>query len=261
MNFPSTILETPARRLSDEGWGRLLSRRGEPLFIAGWERALFVHFEVDADILQCAVPFPLDLRDGRAFVSLVAFTMRGMRPRIGGRLAAWPFKPIATHHFLNVRTYVRHRGEPGIFFIAEWLSNWLSAQLGPLFYGLPYHLAEINYCHHHLEDHFLGEVRAAAGGFRYAARFSGNEHFAPCAEGSPDEFLLERYTAYTARGAARRFFRIWHPPWPQARMEVSIADDSLLRKNFPWFAEAKLVGANYSPGFDEVWMGRAHRIR
>ena len=83
---------------------RVLSRRGEPLLIADWERVLMVHFEVDAGALQRDAPFQLDLRDGRAFVSLVAFTMRGMRPHFGGRLAAWLFRPIATHHFLNVRT-------------------------------------------------------------------------------------------------------------------------------------------------------------
>ncbi|MBI3881156.1 MAG: DUF2071 domain-containing protein [Verrucomicrobia bacterium] len=105
---------------------RMRSRRGEPLFVADWERALMLHLEVDADELQRAVPFPLDLRDGRAFVSLVAFTLRGMRPAFGGRLGAWLMKPIATHHFLNVRAYVRHRGEPGIFFLAEWLSNRLA---------------------------------------------------------------------------------------------------------------------------------------
>src|SRR5436309_13322726 len=90
---------------------RLLSLRGEPLFYANWDNVLFIHYETEPDELQCCIPYPLDLYDGRAFVSLVAFTMRGMRPRFGGSLGALLFKPIATHHFLNVRTYVRHRGE------------------------------------------------------------------------------------------------------------------------------------------------------
>src|SRR5205814_8525823 len=75
---------------------RLLSLPGEPLFIADWERVLMIHYEVDEDALQSVVPFELDLNEGRAFVSLVAFTMRGMRPCIGGRLAALLMKPIAT---------------------------------------------------------------------------------------------------------------------------------------------------------------------
>jgi uncharacterized protein len=92
---------------------RLLSLAGEPLFFADWLRTLMIHYEVDAGALQRVVPFELDLRDGRAFVSAVAFTLSGMRPRIASRVTGWLLKPIATHHFLNVRTYVRVNGEIG----------------------------------------------------------------------------------------------------------------------------------------------------
>src|SRR5438309_10963961 len=86
---------------------------------------------------------------GRAYISLVAFTMRGMRPRLGGKITELLFKPIANHGFLNVRAYVQHGGEPGIYFLAEWLSNPLSVRLGPLTFGLPYRLARLDYQHEH----------------------------------------------------------------------------------------------------------------
>src|ERR1043166_2573775 len=111
-----TICEQ-SRSRSELARQRLLSVRGEPLFIADLERALMIHYEVDRAQLQRVVPFELDLRDGAAFVSAVAFTLSGMRPRFGGRLAAWLLKPISTHHFLNVRTYVQMNGESGIFFL------------------------------------------------------------------------------------------------------------------------------------------------
>jgi uncharacterized protein len=122
---------------------RLLSIRGEPLFHAWWENALFIHYETEPDTLQKAVPYELDLFHGRAFVTLVAFRLRGMRPRLGGTFGALLFKPIATHNFLNVRTYVRHRGESAIFFMREWLDNPLSVLLGPIIFGLPYHSGEL----------------------------------------------------------------------------------------------------------------------
>src|SRR5690242_20649349 len=109
---------------------RMLSRRGEPLLFADWMRVLMIHFEVDAGALQRSVPYVLDRHGGRAFVTLVAFAMENTRLRCGGKLGEWLLKPIATHDFLNVRTYVRHDGEPGIHFLAEWLSNWLAVQLG-----------------------------------------------------------------------------------------------------------------------------------
>src|SRR3954447_9973307 len=52
----------------------------QPAFLGDWAGATFVHFEVPPELLQKEVPFPLHLRRGAAYVSLVAFTMRRMRP-------------------------------------------------------------------------------------------------------------------------------------------------------------------------------------
>lgn len=237
---------------------RILSRKGEPLFLADWERAVFIHYEVDAEILQREVPFQLDLRDGKAYVSLVAFTMRRMRPHLGGRLAAWLFKPIATHEFLNVRTYVRHNGEPGIYFLTEWLSNPLSVHLGPGTFGLPYRFGKIDYRHEHEKGEMRGIVTEANLRLEYSAEINPENEFTPCAKDSLEEFLMERYTAFTQCGSKSRYFRIWHPPWPQSSIEIKIGDDTLLTKTWPWFKNARLLGANYSPGVFDVWMGRPH---
>ena len=241
---------------------RLRSRKAEPLFIADWDRALFIHLEADPVALQREIPFPLDLREGRAYVSLVAFTIRGLRLRFGGLLGAWLFKPIANHEFLNVRTYVQHRGEAGIFFIAEWLANPLSVRLGPGTFGLPYRFGEMRYEHQHETGTLRGKIFDAREqrSFRYGAAILEYPSFESCRERSLDEFLLERYTAFTAH-KRKRFFRIWHEPWRQTGAEVVIEDDALLRKNFGWFPEAKCVGANYSPGARNVWMGWPHGIQ
>src|ERR1700722_4862356 len=254
--------ETLSHQFSDDGRERLLSLPGEPLFLADWERALFIHYEVDAALLQRELPFALDLWHGKAFVSLVAFTMRDMHPRLGGRAAAWLIKPIATHRFLNVRTYVKHDGERGIYFITEWLSNWLSVQLGPLLYGLPYRYAKLDYRHTHGQDRLFGKVVAPGQGqLVYEARLATDARCSPCKNDSLDEFLLERYPAYPSRGTTRRTFRVWHPPWPQMRPQVSVVDNSLLTKAWPWFQTAKFVGANYSTGLRDVWMGRSRFVK
>jgi len=240
----------------------LLSLPQEPLFYSDWERAVFIHYEVDPQRLQRDVPFALDLRNGRAYLSLVAFTMRNMRPRVGGPLTRWLFKPIGTHDFLNVRTYVRHRGEPGIYFLAEWLSNRWSVKIGPHTFGLPYRFGHLNYEHFHERGELQGEILNGSRTQRlsYRAWFRERNAFCPSPPGTLEEFLLERYTAFTRRGKAERFFRIWHPRWRQASLDVMIEEDSLLRANWPWFSEARLMGANYSPGVENVWMGWPHGI-
>ena len=80
MNISEPVLQSVSES-SVEARNRILVRRGEPLFYADWERVLMIHFEVDAAALQRDVPYELDLCDERAYVSLVAFTMRGMRTR------------------------------------------------------------------------------------------------------------------------------------------------------------------------------------
>jgi uncharacterized protein YqjF (DUF2071 family) len=257
---PTSVVISGA--LSEAAKERLLSHKGEPLFVAAWDRVLMIHFEVDAEALQRDVPYELDLRDGRAFISLVAFTMRGMRPFIGGKYSEWLFKPIATHDFLNVRTYVRNGNETGIHFLAEWLSNWLSVQLGPMAFGLPYQHGRTSYHHNWQRGTINGRVVDVKTNsrFHYAATLPEHADFAPCEGGSLDEWLMERYTAFNSARGSRKFFRIWHPPWFQCQVDVHEYDVTMLKEKWRWLADAHLVGANFSPGLDDVWMGRPHRI-
>ena len=148
---------------------RFLAREGKPLLVGDWTRALFLHYAVPAELLQPLVPFELDLWEGQAFVSAVAFSMERLRPGFGGALGRWLFKPIANHDFFNVLTYVRHHGHPGIFFISERLNNALCAVSGPLAYGLPYHFARIQSDHRVSEGALTGRV---GDEFAYTASFS-----------------------------------------------------------------------------------------
>lgn len=258
--IPATeTLSATARR-------RLLSIRGEPLFVADWDGILMIHFAVDAGRLQRDVPFELDLWKGQAYMSLVAFTLRGLKPRFGGRVGELLLRPIATHHFLNVRTYVNQGDETGIHFLAEWLSNRLAVRLGPSTFSLPYRYGRIEYHHGRNargELNLDGRVTDVRNGatlvYRARSQTEASCELEPCVTGSIDEWLMERYTAFNCLTGRRRFFRVWHEPWLQRRVEVQLLEDSLLRLNWPWFCEALMVGANFSPSAGEVWLGRPHR--
>lgn len=243
---------------------RMLARPGEPLFLAEWDEVLMIHYEVDAAELAPHVPFPLDLHEGRAYVSLVAFTMRDMRPARGGRLGAWLLRPIATHGFLNVRTYVVRDGEPGIYFLTEHLNHRLSLHLGPAVFGLPYEYARLDYHHAWGTGRIAGRVSDPRDGatFSYRALVPAvATDYAPPSPGTLTEWLMERYTAYTVRRGRPLRFRVWHAPWPAAPAAVRVLDDSLLRDRWRWFAGAEYAGAHFSPGVRNVFMGRPRRIR
>jgi uncharacterized protein YqjF (DUF2071 family) len=259
--IPPSFRPRPVVATSEAARRWLLSLPGEPLFIADWDRALMIHFEVDRDELQKAVPFQVDLIEGRAYLTLVAFTMRGMRPRFGGLPLAWLLRPIATHHFLNVRTYVRCDGEAGICFLAEWLANRLSVKLGPAAFGLPYRFGKIHYDHEQEKGLLKGCVTDPRGGaLSYHGRIASSRAPAACAAGSLAEKLMERYTAFTHVKGRSRFFRVWHPPWRQQCAEITLTDQTLLESKWSFFRQARPVGANYSPGLKNVWMGWPHDL-
>jgi uncharacterized protein YqjF (DUF2071 family) len=243
--------------LSEAAKQRLLANRCEPLFLARWDRAVFIHYEAEPASLQRCVPFALDLRDGHAFVSIVAFTMQRLRPLRGGRLGEWLLSPIGSHGFLNVRTYVRHRGEHGIYFLAEWLSNALAVRLGPRIFGLPYRFGHLSYEHGKTGDGLRGCVAAKQGRLAYHGDHPTAEPCV-CNAGSLAEFLLERYTAFTEHRHRRRLFRVWHPPWFQSSIDLTVSADDLMAATGNWWLGARQVGATYSHGVN-VWMGRPHR--
>lgn len=233
-----------------------------PLFRADWEDVLFMHFEMDTRQLQPSVPFELDVREGRAYVSLVAFTQRRLRPGIGGRVAAVLAAPLSDHAFLNVRTYVRHRGERGIFFIAEWIPNRLAAWIGPRTYGLPYRLGELA-LHNDLDArNSRGRIRARGRELRYAAvdSHAGGACSHVAAPDSLDEFLLERYVAFTSRHGVRRRFDVAHMPWPHAERDARLDADSLLGALDFWPRGLQPLAAHISPGVRDVVIGAPRRL-
>src|SRR5688572_4313926 len=166
----------------------------DTLFIGDWESLGMVHLELPPEELQPAIPFELDLFDGRASVSLVFFTMRGMRLARGPRFLNLLFHPFREQHFLNVRTYVRCQGEPGIHFITEWISSRICVHLGPPLYGLPYRWGK----HHlHLDGNvFRACVTDMASRSALKCEIKLLEPFQACDPGSRDEFFFERYAAF-----------------------------------------------------------------
>ena len=240
------------------------TRPTRPLFYADWDDVLMIHLEVDPVALQKHVPFPLDLWEGKAYVGLVAFTMRGMRLAYGGRWTAFLTAPLATHPFLNVRTYVEVDGEKGIHFLAEWLPNRLSVWLGPSTYGLPYRRGRLAYRHHpeggagqgRVEDHRSGDCLIYQTDPDPAPIL-----LAPAAPGGAVHFLWERYRAFHRRGRHLRCFAVEHQPWAMSPLPISLEETNLLVRRWPLFAEARVAFSHHSPGLRKVTMGVPSRRR
>ncbi len=142
--------------------------------------------------------------------------------------------------------------------MTEWLSSRLSVLLGPHAFGLPYRHARIGYRHESRD--MQGRVEGKRGTLAYTAELETGASFEQCEDGSLDEWLMERYTAFTFMKNRARFFRVWHEPWKQRPARVSIKENSLLTRRWPFLERARIAGANFSPGAFDVWMGWPHRV-
>lgn len=233
-----------------------LEREGCLHLIADWTDVLFLNFRIEPGRLQSFVPYQLDLCEGKAWVSLVVFTMRDLRPSLLGGFGKMMFRPFSEQRFLNVRTYVKSGAERGGHFIAEWISDWLNAQLGPFVYELPYRFGRLNY---NMEAGRIdGRVTAEGNEFAFNGKQSEIE-LDQCREAT-DSFLLERYAAFNGTKDRKRMFRVWHPPWMQAAAEVEITDETLLAEKFEWWRYVRFTNARYSPGVEDVLMGAPRRV-
>ena len=190
-----------------------------------WRRLLFLHWPVPPEAVRGAVParLPLDLRDGSAWVGVVAFDIEGAR---------LPFAPPQLGlDFLetNARTYVRlPGGEPAVWFFSLEASSRLAVAAARLAYGLPYFHARMA---RERED---GAViyRTARRGTKargLEVRYRVGAPLGIAAPGSLEEFLIERYTLHAVRGGGRIVtVRVRHAPYPLRAVEVESVSEDLL---------------------------------
>ena len=94
-----------------------------------WSDVLFVSFEVDYDLLRSELPKDLevDTFNGKAYLSIVPFVMSDIR------FFFTPPLPFSKLSELNLRTYVRYKNKPGIYFFTldsdHRLGNFLAQKI------------------------------------------------------------------------------------------------------------------------------------
>jgi len=192
--------------------------------LQGWRRLLFLHWPVAYAAVRPAVPaaLPLDLRDGKAWVSVVAFDIAGARPPL--------VPPGLGLAFLetNARTYVRlPGGEPGVWFFSLDASSWLAVAGARLAYGLPYHHARMaRERDGDLEVYRTVRRRPEAAGLE--VRYRVGDPLGTAAPGSLDAFLVERYALRVARRGGFGTVRVRHEPYPLREVEIASVSEDLL---------------------------------
>lgn len=209
-----------------------------------WRNLLFAHWPVEAAALQTLLPAALDVDtwEGRAWVGIVPFRMLEVTPR-------WLPSAFA-FHFLecNLRTYVTHKGEPGVYFFSLDATSLLAVGAAQTLWSLPYRWAhmretlpqgDIRYEVQRRSSPAHLDIRYRIGAPRESTRVDTIEHF-----------LLERYLLFTQRGKTLLRGQVHHTPYPVYDAEVRGTSESLCRAvGLPDVSGAPTF-AHWSPGVD-----------
>ncbi len=179
------------------------------LFRMRWLDLLFVHWPVDADSVQARLPQGLELEtfEGRPWVGVVPFTMADVAPR-----GVPAFPRFSRFPEVNVRTYVRHRGLPGVWFFSLDAASWPTVVGGRSVFHLPYHHGTMS-----SRRHVTGfsEVLLRRGRLRFSTRFWPDGPIEPGGPGSFDEWSTDRRRLFSVDGRGHVWrSEIDHQPWP-----------------------------------------------
>jgi hypothetical protein len=231
-----------------------------PVMYQRWRHLLFLHWALPPEVMAPLLPpgLTLDTFEGKAWVGLVPFTMRGVRPR---GLPAVGF--LSDFHETNVRTYVHFQGkDPGVWFFSLEAANAIAVRLARTWFKLPYQYARMELSRggegepiaYRSERLWPGPTPATC-----AVRCTPRGPAAPSAPGTLQHFLVERYFLYsTARGSLFRG-QVHHPPYQVRGAGVEGLDESLLAAaGIPRPAEPPL--ALFSEGVD-VDVFRLQRVQ
>lgn len=184
-----------------------------------WTDLLFLHWRVPADLLRPHIPdgLELDTFDGDAWLGVVPFHIRGLRPR-------WfpPVPGLSEFHETNLRTYVHFEGrDPGVWFFSLDAACLPAVEVARWKWHLSYFYAAMDvvrrddriWYRSHRRDRRSDaraevEIEAAIGGPLLDTPES------TATPGTLEHFLAERYILYAAAPDDRLFTgRVWHRPY------------------------------------------------
>lgn len=222
-----------------------------------WRLLTYVHWRVDPAVVRAALPTGLevDTFDGSAWVGLIPFFMRDVRPP-----GVPPLPWAGDFPETNVRTYtVAPDGRRGVYFHSLEASRLGAVLVARTLFGLPYQWASMT-------------VRTTPGRIRYVGRRRWREHAGARSdvavrvgrrlhddEVTPlDDFLGARWAFHAPVGAGALGGRgdagvaqatVHHEPWPLHEATLEHLDDELVAAaGYDGLASRPPDHVRFSPG-------------
>jgi uncharacterized protein YqjF (DUF2071 family) len=204
--------------------------RGPWVMRQTWANLLFAHWPLPPAALRALVPqaLELDTYAGQAWLGVVPFAMRNVRPRLLPAVPCLSFFPE-----LNVRTYVtlRDRGieKPGIYFFSLDAANPIAVAIARATFKLPYLNARMRTWEKQgWVEYRSHRTHSGAPPADLHCRYRPTGRVYLSQPGTLDHWLTERYALYTVDKRGRPYIgEIHHLPWPLQPAEAEFKRNTL----------------------------------
>ena len=190
-----------------------------------WADLLFAHWRVPEAALRGLVPDDLEIDSfgGDAWVGITPLRVTGLRLR-----GTFPIPGLSSFPELNVRTYVRHDGRHGVFFLSLDAASGPAVAAARRFYRLPYFRARMSMQRRGARIVFSSD-RSEPGSFprTFRAAYGRSGTVFQAEPGTLEHFLTERYCLYTWESRCLYRAEIHHPPWQLQAATVDIGENTM----------------------------------
>ena len=192
-----------------------------------WVDLLFAHWPVDADALGGLLPpdLEIDTYDGQAWLGIVPFRMEDVAPR------GLPSPPVfGAFPEVNLRTYVRHRGRGGVWFLSLDAASRFTVEGARTFFHLPYFHSEMSATiDGDMVDYRSRRTDRRGMPAEIALRYRPTGPVEPAVRGSLEAWLTDRMRVFAVDldGHILRT-EVRHAPWPLRPAEAEIQVESLV---------------------------------
>lgn len=225
---------------------------GKVFLSAGWYHVLLLNYATEPGVLEPLLPpgCELDRHEGDAYVSLVAFQFKDTKV-LGVK---WP--GFTNFPEVNLRFYIRYRGERGVCFVREYVPSRLVALIARRLYNEPYKSAAMT-----------EEVTSEAGvieatyhlkygrhGLSLNVRARAQPTMPP--ENSAEHFFKEHELGVGRdRAGDALTYRVHHPHWrvfPIEEFTASIDGGGLYGESFAFLSERPPDSVVFAEGSEIV---------